>query len=417
MKFGIHTLDDFDYSHKTVLVRVDFNQPINKETQELESIKRIQAALETLQELIAVKAKVIVLTHQGSDIEYENYNTTKPHAKVLETLLEYPVEFVEDVCGPYAQKKIQSMKPGDVIMLDNVRFMAEEQTLFELKLKLSLELQSETQVVRKLAPLIDYYICDAFAATHRSQPSLCGFQLKVPSAMGRLFEKEYEVVSNLIENPLHTSIFVLGGAKINDALDIIETVLENKSADSILTGGLVSHIFLHAKGIDIGDATRNFLDKKGFLERTESVKRILDIYGDQIILPVDLAYVSDNIRYESDFTELCNDVSYVDIGEKTATQYAQIIESAASVFVNGPVGIFEETLTEFGTKTIWDALKVTQAYTVVGGGDSIRATEKYQATQDINYICTGGGALIQFLSGKELPVIKALKINKEKVKI
>jgi len=247
MRFGIHTLDEFNLAGKTVLCRVDINQPVDQTTGKLKSINRIQACVPTVRELADSGAKVVLLAHQGSDIEYKNFYTTAPHAKVLSELLEREVRFIDDVTGPAAREAIRSMQNGEILLLDNVRFCSEEQTLFEMKLNLSHEQQAKTQVVTKLAPLADLYVCDAFAAAHRDQPSLCGFEQVLPSAMGRLFEQEFCVVSGVMESPARPCVFVLGGAKVSDAFLMMETVLVKGTADMVLTGGLVGNILLAAK--------------------------------------------------------------------------------------------------------------------------------------------------------------------------
>ena len=164
MKYGIRTLDDVDVADKTVLCRVDINQPVDKASGTLRSTARIRACVPTVRELADRGARLVLLAHQGSDIEYQNYDSLAPHAKVLEALLGREVRFIPDVCGPAAQEAIRTLQPGEILLLDNVRFMAEEQTLFELKLQLTHEQQAQTQLVRKLAPLADLYVCDAFAA-------------------------------------------------------------------------------------------------------------------------------------------------------------------------------------------------------------------------------------------------------------
>ncbi len=190
MRFGIKTLDEAEVASRTVLCRVDINQPVNKETGRLKSLSRVKASVPTLKELSDKGARVVILAHQGSDIEYQNFYTTRPHAEALSELLGRPVRFVDDVCGPAAREAIKGLKDGELLMLDNVRFCSEEQTLFEQSLRLSHEAQARTEVVRKLAPLAELYVNDAFAAAHRDQPSLCAFQQVLPSVMGRLFEKE-----------------------------------------------------------------------------------------------------------------------------------------------------------------------------------------------------------------------------------
>ncbi len=409
MRFGINTLDDFDYGGKTVLCRIDINQPVDKATNTLKSTARIEACVPTLIELSDKGAKLVLMAHQGSDIEYKNFYTTEPHSKVLSELIGREVKFIPDVCGPAAQEAIKDLKDGEILLLDNVRFCSEEQTLFENALKLSHEEQAKTQVVSKLAPLGDLYVCDAFAASHRDQPTLCGFEEILPSAMGRLFEKEYCVLSELMESPERPCTFVLGGAKIADAFMMMETVLGSGVADHILTGGLVANILLVAAGEQIGQGSVDFIYKSNYGEYIEKAKSIYDQYKDKIVLPTDLAYVVDGERREAKVGELPDDAAATDIGSETAAAYQDCIRSSKTVFVNGPVGIFEEEATEYGTKAVWDALGDTEAYTVIGGGDSITATTKYGKKEQISYICTGGGALIRFLTGEELPVVKALR--------
>ena len=289
MRFGIYTLDDFDVKGKTVLCRVDMNQPVDRASDSLKSIQRITACAPTLKELSDKGARVVVMAHQGSDIEYKNFYNTRPHARVLSELLGCEVKWIEDVCGPTARDAIRNMKDGEIILLDNVRFCSEEQTLFELNLKLTHEQQAHTQVVEKLAPLGDLYVCDAFAAAHRDQPTLCGFEQVLPSAMGRLFEREYCVVSELMEKPEHPCTFVLGGSKISDAFMMMETVLASGAADKVLPGGLVGQILLASQGKEIGSGTRGFIEKSGYGEFIEKAKGIYEKYADRIVLPIDLA--------------------------------------------------------------------------------------------------------------------------------
>ncbi|MBQ4500420.1 MAG: phosphoglycerate kinase, partial [Spirochaetales bacterium] len=258
-------------------------------------------------------------------------------------------------------------------------------------------------------PLGDLYVCDAFAAAHRDQPTLCGFEQLLPSAMGRLFEKEYCTVSALMEEPKRPCVFVLGGAKIADAFQMMRTVLSKGSADLVLTGGLVANIFLASQNVQIGQGSLDFIIKSNYGQFIDVARELYAQFGDKIVLPVDLAWVRDGNRYEAAVGEIPADISAVDIGDRTAERYRKEILAAKTVFVNGPAGVFEQQPSELGTKTIWQALADTEAFTVLGGGDSITATEKYKLTDKIGYICTGGGALIRFLSGEELPVVKALR--------
>lgn len=409
MRFGIHTLDDYDVSGKAVVCRVDINQPVDRETGELKSIARIEACVPTLKELLDRGARLTLLAHQGGDIEYQNFYTTRPHAKVLTRLLGREVQFLDDVCGPAAREAIKALKPGEALLLDNVRFCSEEQTFFEMNLKLTHEQQARTEVVKKLAPLHDLYVCDAFAAAHRDQPSLCGFEQVLPSAMGRLFEEEYCVVSGLMENPERPCAFVLGGAKVSDAFLMLGTVLNSGAADIVLTGGLVANILLAAKGAGIGQGSLKFIEKSGYAEFIETAKPLLEKYADKILLPGSLAFLEGGERREAKVGEIPEGASALDIGQDAAEEYAKVIKGVKTVFVNGPMGVFEKPETEASTRIVWQALADTAAYTVVGGGDSVTAAKKFGVKNRLGYVCTGGGALIRFLTGEELPVVKALR--------
>ncbi len=413
MQFGIKTLDDIEVKGKTILLRVDINQPVDKDTGVLRDITRIKASVRTIAELSEKGAKTVILAHQGSDIDYDNFYSTQPHSEILSQLLSKPVGFIDDVTGPAARAAIKELKDGDIVLLDNVRFLSEEQSLFENKLKLSQSDLSNAQIVKKLAPLADYFVCDAFAASHRSQPSLCGFAEVLPSAMGRLFEEEYCVINSLMESPKRPCVFILGGAKVGDAFVMMNTVLKSGIADKILAGGLAGQVLLEAKGISIGEQSLGFIKKRGYMEFIEKSKKTLEEFGDKIEIPEDVAW-DDGARVECDVDALPTQNSIMDIGQKTAKRYAEIVTNAKTVFVNGPLGVFEVETTELGTRIVGEAIADTEAYTVLGGGDSIAASNKYGYTDKISYICTGGGALIRFLSGEELPVIAALRRSAKK---
>lgn len=409
MRFGIRTLDELHLSGKTVLCRVDINQPVDRASGTLKSINRIRACVPTVRELSDKGAKVVLMAHQGSDIEYKNYYTTKPHAAVLSELLGREVKWIDDVCGPAAREAIRALKDGEILLLDNVRFVAEEQTLFETKLRLTHEQQARTLLVEKLAPLADCYVCDAFAAAHRDQPSLCGFEQVLPSAMGRLFEQEFCTVSQVMEAPERPCVFVLGGAKISDAFLMMQTVLSRGVADHIVTGGLVGNIFLTALGEQIGQGSLDFILKSNYGEYIDRARELYAQYGDKIVLPKDLSWVENGGRKEALLGSVPADIGAVDIGHETVREYQQLILNAGTVFVNGPMGVFEQPESEYGTRAVWQAIADTKGHSVLGGGDSITAAEKFGLTDRMGYICTGGGALIRFLSGEELPVVRALR--------
>ncbi len=408
MKYGINTLDDFDFRSKIVLCRLDLNSPFDRERSALKDTTRIEAAVPSIQELSDKGARLALLSHQGGDLEYHNFISTRLHSQELSRLLDREVKFIDDICGPTAREAIEALDDGEILLLDNVRYMAEEMTLFETKLKLSPEDQAKTIVVRKLAPTADLYVCDAFAAAHRDQPTLVGFEELLPSAMGRLFEREYSILSKVKTDPDQPCIFLLGGAKIEDAFLMMPTLLANQAADKILCAGLVAHIFMAASGTRIGTPSEELLAQKKLEPYIEMAKKIVQDFPEKIILPVDYAFSSGG-RREIDAVDLPVDALLADIGGKTIQMFKDEISQARTVFVNGPPGIFEEADTELGTRELFHHIAETGSFSVVGGGDSVAVVNRYGLASKFSYLCTGGGAMVRFLSGEELPVVKALK--------
>lgn len=409
MKFGMRTLDDVDAEGKTVLCRVDIEEPVNRETGELHDHTRISACVPTIKELSERGAKIVVLAHQGSDHDYDNFYTTAPHSKVLARMLGREVRFVDDVCGPTARTAVTRLGKGEVLMLDNLRFWAEEQILFEKHLRLPPERQAETLLPRKLAPLADLYVCDAFGAAHRNQPSLCGLPYLLPGAMGRLFEKELDTITHLMEEPARPCVFVLGGTKLATALQMISTVLDRGIADQVLVGGLVSLVLLCASDYELGEGARRTILERGGGALLETASKLMKQHRGRIVLPVDCGYTVGSQRREAMLHALPGDALITDIGSGTAGLFRKIILNAGTVFVNGPMGVYEQPLSQLGTKTVWDALGETPGYTVVCGEDSIVATRRYGKTGLVNHISTGNTSLIRYLSGIPLPVIEALR--------
>lgn len=412
---GMYTLDDINVTGKIVLARFDMNSPLDPKTREPIDITRIEESVPTIKELIEKGARIIILVHQGSDIEYQNFASVEPHSKMLSKLLNKTVNYIDDICGPAAREKINSMESGEILMLENVRFMAEEMTLFETKLNLTPEEQSKTIIVQKLSPLANFYLNDAFAAAHRSQPTLVGMEEVLPSIMGRLMEKEISSLNRLLRKPKKPCIFILGGAKIQDAFLMLNTIFDNNVADFVLATGLFSHVMLLAKGIGLGEPSEELIKKKNLEEFIDKSKRILDKYGDKIKLPVDFGYIDSGNRKELMIKDLplSNNI-LMDIGSKTINEYKKIISEAKTIFFNGPAGVFEEDKAEMGTKSLLIAIADSSAFSAVGGGDTITALNKYSLLDQMSYVSTGGGALIRFLSGEELPVIKALKKSAKK---
>ena len=407
---GIYTLDDVELKDKIILARFDMNSPLDPKTREPIDVTRIEECLPTLKELMEKHAKTVILIHQGSDVEYHNYSSVEPHSRIISRLLEKPVDYIDDVCGPAAREKIKNMENDSILMLENVRYMAEEMTLFETKLNLTPEQQSKTIVVQKLAPLADFYLCDAFAAAHRSQPSLVGMEEVLPSIMGRLMEREISSLNRLLKNPEKPCIFILGGAKIQDAFLMIDSILEKNIADLVLATGLVANVMLLTKGISLGSPSEELIKKNNLEEYISKSKDILSKYKDKVILPIDFAYNDSGKRKEIRIEDLpIQSNVLMDLGSATIDRYKTFIAKAKTIFFNGPAGVFEEEATELGTKSILTAIAKSNAFSALGGGDTITALNKYGLLDQMSYVSTGGGALIRYLSGEELPVIKALK--------
>ncbi len=409
MKYGINTLDDFAWGGKVVLCRVDINAPLDKESGGLRDVTRLKGCAPTVRELAEAGARVVLLAHQGGDLEYHNYASTEPHAAVMSELTGREVGFVDDVCGPAAREAVGRLADGEILLLDNVRFCAEELTLFERKLELSPEDQAKTLVVRKLAPLADLYVCDAFAAAHRSQPTLVGFEQLLPSAMGRLFEKEYANLARLREEPARPCVFLLGGTKIQEAFPMMEAALADGVVDQVLAAGLVANVMLAAGGVEIGAASMEFIRTSQLEPYIEESRRILATHGDKIVLPADVAVVRDGERAEVAVADLPVAEQIVDLGHAAVGDYGARITAAGTVFVNGPAGMFEQPATEYGTRTLWEAMASSHAFSALGGGDSVTAMNRFGLADRFDYVCTAGGAMVQFLSGKPMPVIEALK--------
>jgi phosphoglycerate kinase len=404
-----NTLDDFNLEGKTVLLRVDFNLPLDKETLEILDTTRIKRVLPTIKELISKNAKTVIIAHQGRQGSWDFINLEK-HAKAAEELLKKPVKFVKDIYGETAQKAIKDMKPGDVLMLDNVRKYKGETE------KKTPEEHAQSELVQNLYPLADYYVNDAFAAAHRKQCSLTGFTSVMPSAAGRLMEKELETLGKIIASPEKPSVFLFGGAKFSDVIVTIERLLENKTADKIILTGLPANAFLKAEGIKLGDKNEEMLAKEGTAENYEEIKKILSKYKDSIYLPLDFAQQSNTLRNEIDLSQLPTEYNLFDIGEKSINSFKDIISSAKTVFLSGPCGVFENPAFMKGTQEIFTHVANSEVFSIVGGGHTVAAVEKLGLENKISHISTGGGSLEKFMMGEKLPAVEALKAAKNKTK-
>lgn len=397
------TLDDVSLTGKLVLVRVDFNSPVDPETKKILDDTRIRTHGETtIKELVDRGAKVVVLAHQGRPGE-PDFVPLKEHAEILDKILGKPVKYVDDVFGEKAQEAIRGLKNSEVLVLENVRTYADERK------KGTPEDHAKKEMVRKLAPLADLFVNDAFAVAHRAHVSIVGFTAVLPSVAGRIMERELKSLSRVLDNPEKPCVFILGGAKADDALEISKYVLDNGIADFVLTGGVAGHVFLVAKGFDLGKPNMDFLERKEILGFVSGIKELMWTYPDKIRFPLDVAVEVDGKRREVSIDELPVDYPIFDVGAKTVEDYAEIIRDAKSIVVSGPMGVYENSEFVFGTRGTFEEVAYSQGFSLAGGGHTVAALQELGLSSKISYISTAGGALIEFLMGKKLPGIVALE--------
>lgn len=405
------TLDDFDVKNKTVLVRVDFNSEIDPETKKVTSDVRIRAhAQSTLKELQEKGAKTVILVHQGRKGD-PDYTSLKEHAEHLQKIMQTTVKYVDDLFGDKAKTAIKNLKPGEILVLENVRSWDGETKSGDP------QAQSKTELVQKLAPLADLFVNDAFSAAHRGHVSMVGFTAVLPSAAGRIMQRELSSLSKALERPDHPCAYVMGGAKADDSLEISRYVLGNGIADYVLVGGVTAQLFLVAKGVNLGVATMDFLAKKELTQFIPGVKSLIEQYGDKIQTPIDLAVNIYGDRSEITLDQLPTNYPIVDLGTKTIEAYSKIISKAKAIVVSGPMGVYENPQFNKGTKSILTAIANSKGFSLAGGGNTIAAIQEYGLTEKIGYISTAGGALIEFLMGKKLPGVVALETAVDTKKI
>jgi phosphoglycerate kinase len=405
------TLDDFNVKDKVVLVRVDFNSEIDSETKKIASDVRIRAHAEsTISELAEKGAKVVILAHQGRKGDAD-FTSMKPHAEVLAKILKSPVKFVDDIYGYKAKNAIKNLQSGEVLVLDNVRGFDGETK------KGTPEEHAKTALVQNLAPLADLFVNDAFAAAHRAHVSMVGFTAVLPSAAGRIMERELKSLSKALDKPEKPCLFVMGGAKADDSLEISKYVLSNDIADMVLVGGVTSQVFLVAKGYNLGMKNMAFIEKKELTGLIPGIKELMEKYPKGIAVPVDLGLNVNGKRKEISVDELPTEYSIFDIGSKTVENYGKLSASAKSIVLSGPMGVYENPEFAVGTKGVFKAIADSKAFSLAGGGHTISALQEFELSSKISYISTAGGALIEFLMGKKLPGVVALENAVETKKI
>jgi len=392
------TLDDVDTANKRVFLRVDINVPLDPSTHLILDDTRIKAVSETLSEL--EDARVVLGSHQSRPGK-DDFTSLEPHAQALAGCCNQEVKFVEDVIGPHARQRIAKVERGQVLVLDNLRFCAEENVDDKPEKLL------KTHFVRTLAPLFELNINDAFATAHRSQPSIVGLAEALPSAAGRLMEKELGAVSGLLVEPKRPCVYILGGAKVEDKVPVIKHILDREKADKILLGGVPAKLFLRAKDMKI--STNDEEEVAVLREHIETAKGLLSKYGDKIDLPVDLAYEDSHGRrvdHEIDSQPVKGPA--LDVGVKTIEKYSEAVEDAATAVANGPLGVFERNGFDVGTKKILESMAKSSGYTVIGGGHMVGLASILGIDEKLSHVSTAGGAMLSLLSGQSLPGVEAL---------
>jgi phosphoglycerate kinase len=387
------TLKDIEVSNKRVFVRVDFNVPLD-DSGAVTDDTRIRAALPTIRYLREQSAKVILATHLGRPKGgFEARYSTAPAALRLAELLGVDVPVLPDCIGPEVEARVAAMNPGDVVMLENLRFHVAEE-------------KNGAEFAQALARLGEVYVNDAFGAAHRAHASVSGVPaLLTPAAAGFLMSKELDFLGGALESPRRPFVAILGGAKVSDKIKVIEALL--RRADSLIIGGGMANTFLKARGVDVG---------KSLYEPTqvELAAELLDLAERSKVavhLPSDVVVASDINAEEGEIVglgDIPKDAAIVDIGPATGESFAAVIAAARLVLWNGPMGVFENPVFAVGTFGIAEALAASQAVTIVGGGDSVAAVEQSGLAARMTHISTGGGASLEFLEGKVLPGVAAL---------
>ncbi len=403
--FPFYTMNDFDFTDKRVYLRIDINSPINPINGEILDDTRFRHHIQTINELKS--SKLVIVAHQGRPGD-SDFVSLRNHARHLEKLIGRDVTFVDSLFGSAANDRIRGMRAGEIIMLENSRFYSEE-----IMLRDEDDTLVNTHIVKNLSQLFDYYIIDAFAAIHRAQTTLTGFRNAGPNIAGRLMENEIKNIEAFKQSHEHPKIAILGGSKISDAIQVARPFLEKNIVDQIILGGVVANIFLWASGVDIGLRNREFIIKhnKNHEKLITECKSILSKYNKNIHMPVD--FVLNPSQNRINIGEHVPDKDLIaDIGIESVLKFSKIIENAKNIFLNGPMGMYEINEYSLGTRELFNDVAQADALKIVGGGHTINAINEFSLEPSMGYISTGGGALINYLSGESIPVIESLIKNR-----
>ncbi len=389
-------------SGRVVAVRIDVNSPLDDEQRILDDY-RIQAHAATLRALSDVGAKVVVLAHQGRP-GGDDFTSLEQHAALAEKYIGKPVKFIDDNQGPAAREAVKGLGPGEILFLENVRLLADE------VIEKVPEEQVNAVIVRKLAPLLDYYVFDGFAVSHRSQPSVVGFPLVVPSCMGEVFEKELKALVKVQEARGEGVVLVAGGAKVPDTVRAVGHLLRDGLVETVATGGLVGFVFAVAKNGFTTPHVRKFVEKSGLTSAITRARELIEKYPARISVPTDFAVEVNGSRMDIDVFSLGSDP--LDIGKATLGTYVDMVRGARTVIFSGPLGVIEDE--KFSVGTI-ELMKASMGrYVIIGGGHTILAARKAGIIDKVSHVSTGGRAFIQSVGGEEMPVLHALLKSYEK---
>jgi len=399
----IGTIRDLGCDGKTVLLRLDLNSPIDPTSNIILDDKRFREHLPTIRALS--DSRVVIVTHQSRPGK-KDFTTLEAHAEKLSQLLGKPVRYVDSIFGRHAREAVQEMKIGEVLMLENVRFNAEE------NLTLKPEEAKKTHLVKKLSGMADVFVNDAFGTAHRSQPTVVGLPLAMRSAAGLLMEKEVSTLSKVLSGAPRPVCVVIGGTKVDDSIAVAHHVLANGIADQVIAIGVVANVFLIAAGYNIGKPSTQLIAQLKYEPEIEKAREILTHYRDQVLMPEYVAVRQDGRRVEYPMDKIPEDAPVLDLGmDSLATMVAALKKSGTVVF-NGPAGVFEDPDFATGTYELLRAASKVE-FSVVGGGHTAVVIEKLGIEKDFTHISTGGGACIEFLTGKKLPAVEALEQSKK----